>query len=286
MACRDPPAHEIAFWRLEAAWRQADRLGMLQPQDKETRVSRNLFSVPFGKSVAAFGMAAVLAGIAIAYSVGGSREQSFSTPVGGHESVTLVDGSQVELNTDTVLGIADGAHDRTVWLDKGEAYFQVRHDASRPFVVRIGSHRVTDIGTEFTVRRGDDNVEVMLLAGRASFETSNIWDKSKTTLLSSGDLAIANAQGLSVTRKSAKTFAHELAWRSGRLVFDHISLADAAAELNRYNRNRIVITDAAASAMTIDGTFPLDGVDKFAHAAKEVFGLHVEQLGDETVISR
>ena len=75
----------------------------------------------------------------------------FSTEVGGHETVTFSDGTRIELNTNTVLRARMTTAQRTVWLDKGEAYFQVKHDPAHPLTV-IAGHRVTDLGTEFLVR--------------------------------------------------------------------------------------------------------------------------------------
>ncbi|HEY5239044.1 MAG TPA: FecR domain-containing protein [Rhizomicrobium sp.] len=278
----ESPAHEIAYWRLEAAWKHADRLSALRrPGLKEFfRAGRRWISV-----AAILGLALIGAG-AVAFLQSGGRDQSFSTPIGGHESITLADGSQIELNTDTALRVADSAHQRLVWLDRGEAYFKIRHNAARPFVVRIGNHRVTDIGTAFTIRRDANQIEVSLLEGRARLETANLWEKSNVAILSSGDLAVAGTHGLSVTKKPLPMLARELAWRSGKLVFDHVTLADAAAQLNRYNHRQVVIVDPSVALLAIDGTFPVSGVSEFSHAAKEVFGLRVEQLGDETVISR
>jgi transmembrane sensor len=278
----ESPAHEIAYWRLEAAWKHADRLSALRrPGLKEFfRAGRRWISV-----AAILGLAIIGAG-AVAFLQSGGREQSFSTPVGGHESITLADGSQIELNTDTELRVAESAHQRLVWLDRGEAYFKIRHNAARPFVVRIGNHRVTDIGTAFTIRRDANQIEVSLLEGRARLETASLWDKSNAAILSSGDLAVAGTHGLSVMKKPLPMLARELAWRSGKLVFDHVTLADAAAQLNRYNHRQVIIADPSVAVLAIDGTFPVNGVGEFAHAAKEVFGLRVEQLGDETVISR
>ena len=70
------------------------------------------------------------------------------------------------------------------------------------------------------------------------------------------------------------------------ITFDHTTLADAASEFNRYNATKIIITDAAAGAITIDGTFPTNGVAAFAQAARDTFKLHARQTGGAIVISR
>ena len=60
---------------------------------------------------------------------------TYATAVGGHKTLTLGDGSEVELNTDTIVRMPKVAGQRQVILDKGEAYFQIKHDAENPFIV-------------------------------------------------------------------------------------------------------------------------------------------------------
>src|SRR6185437_1261440 len=79
-----------------------------------------------------------------------SQDQVFRTPLGGRETITLNDGSTIELNTDTVLRARIASDRRQLWLNKGEAFFKVRHDPRRPFEVMAGDHRITDIGTQST----------------------------------------------------------------------------------------------------------------------------------------
>ncbi|HEY5236887.1 MAG TPA: FecR domain-containing protein, partial [Rhizomicrobium sp.] len=199
--------------------------------------------------------------------------------------VRLADGSQVELNTDTVLRADVSADQRTVWLDRGEAFFQVRHDVAHPFVVMAGKQRVTDLGTKFLVRRDSTRFEVAVMEGRVRFDTLDSHAPQPATL-TPGDVAVASANAMLVTRQPAQKLASELGWRHGVLVFEHTTLADAAAEFNRYNSEKLVIADAAAGRRTIGATFRTGDVELFARAAQELLGLRVENRGSEIVISR
>jgi transmembrane sensor len=69
-------------------------------------------------------------------------------------------------------------------------------------------------------------------------------------------------------------------------VFNHTTLAEAAAEFNRYNARKIVVAGTRAASIAIDGTFPKDGVDAFAQAAREAFNLHAKETSSEIVLSR
>ena len=108
----------------------------------------------------------------------------------------------------------------------------------------------------------------------------------KPAVLLPGDVVVATANSILETKKSVQDLSDKLGWRQGMLVFHHTTLADAAAEFNRYNREKIVIGDTAIARLTINGTFPSRNVGDFTHLTQEVFGLHVEKQGDIAVLSR
>lgn len=278
-------AHRVAYWRLNAAWSRTKRLAALRlplSEQGESAASRRPWRI-FGRVAA--GIAVVISLVAGgAFLIAKPDTQAFATAVGGHKILKLADGSWIELNTDTQLRTSVNSHFRTVWLDRGEAYFQVRHDADHPFTVMVGDRRVTDLGTAFTVRRDSDDLKIAVVQGRVLFDTI---DRAKTpTLLAEGDIAIAHGNSLSVTKKDIRNLVNETAWRRGVLVFDRVTLAAAAAEFNRYNREQLVIVDDKAAHRTIGATFPIHDVDQFVDVTQEVLGLHVEKRGDRIVISR
>jgi transmembrane sensor len=204
--------------------------------------------------------------------------------VGGHEIIRLGDGSTVELNTDTSLRVAVNSDRRIVWLDKGEAYFQIRHDPVRPFIVMAGNRRVTDLGTKFVVRREPNRLQVAVVEGRVWLDATA--GKSQSALVSADQSAIATADAISVIRKPEAKLANRLGWRHGVLVFDNTTLAEAAAEFNRYNQRKLVVSDSVAAAQTIGGTFPKNDVHAFTRVTHEILGLHISNEGNEIFISR
>ncbi len=280
-------SHRVAYWRLRSAWERSEKLtalrgpafGRQQPPPAPAR----RFLPMLKMAAAGVALVAVL-GAGAAYFHQTPRGQTFSTPIGGREVLTLADGSQVELNTDTMLRTDIGRDRRTVYLEKGEAFFQVVHDEKRPFVVLAGDHRVTDLGTKFSVRRQPGRVEVTLVEGRAQFDSNA--PNGKPTVLIPGDILVATAKSTSLTRRPEQELERALSWRQGYIVFDHTTLADAAAQFNRYNTEKIAITDPKVARLTIDGTFPINGVHAFARVTNVVFKLHVERRDGETVLSR
>jgi transmembrane sensor len=179
----------------------------------------------------------------------------------------------------------DAGH-RFVSIDKGEAYFEITHDARRPFIVAAGDRRITVLGTKFVVREDPKRFKVSLLEGHVWFDANDRSAQARSFMLTPGDEVVATANSLFLQRKPVRQLQSQLGWRNGVLVFKYTSLGDAVAEINRYNRQKLIVADPAVARLTIVGTFPINDVGMFVRANRELFNLHVVQRGDETVISR
>jgi transmembrane sensor len=211
-------------------------------------------------------------------------DRTFSTPLGGRETVSFADGSKIELNTNTILRARMTTGERIVWLDRGEAYFQVRHDAAHPFTVIAGNRRITDLGTKFLVRQDVSGLEVALLEGKIRFGSSD--GAAHAAILAPGEVARVSGNALSIAPAPMQTLTDELSWRRGALVFKYRTLADVASEFNRYNAKKIIIADAVVGNLLIFGTFRTQDVDRFTRVTQKALGLNVRDEGDQIVISR
>lgn len=278
-------AHRLAYLRLFAAWQQADRLAALH----RPRLNRLMFmgrkAGPAALRLAAASAVVAAIGAVVLDMSAKPRTQTFETPVGGHETLKLADGSRIELNTNTKVRVSFSAGQRQVWLDRGEAYFDVEHNAARPFTVVTGNHRVVDLGTKFVIRAERDALRVSLLEGRARFETQSVWNQPQTVLLTPGDVVVATKASLSMERHPERLLNDDLGWRRGMLVFDRTPLADVVAQFNRYNTKQLSVSGAAAK-MKINGTFPATHIDDFLHLARAVLGLKVERQDDVMMLSQ
>ena len=274
-------AHRVAYLRLESTWARADRMAALRDADLDERPS--IWSRPFAR-IAAGAAAAALLGLGVAGVNLAIPGRAYSTDVGGHETVPLSDGTRVELNTDTRLRADIDAEHRDVWLERGEAYFEVAHDASRPFVVHAGQRKVTVLGTKFLVRRTGQGVEVAVVEGKVRVDPVR-QERAKPAVLTRGELAVAKGEATLVAVRSVEKVENELSWRQGMLVFDRSTLADAVAEFNRYNRKKLVIEGEDTADVRIGGSFEADNIDAFGRLLERAFGLSVEDRGGEIVIS-
>lgn len=275
-------AHRVAWLRTEYGWRKVGRLASLRSPNAPAAPERRPLT-SFWRPAAIAASLALAVGMGSLALTGGFLHKAYVTEVGGHATVPLADGTKIELNTDTKVRADLEKTQRTVWLDRGEAYFEVAHDASRPFVVYAGERKVTVLGTKFSVRRDHDRVIVAVADGRVRVE--EVKAKKPPTVVTRGDTVIAEPAAMLVTPKSIERVESELAWRRGLLEFDKSTLGDAAVEINRYNRKKLVVEDPQAAAIRITGSFEAENIDAFARLLRQAFGLNVQEEGDEIRIS-
>lgn len=189
----------------------------------------------------------------------------YSTPVGGQQTVTLEDGSQVTLSTDTEVRLTDWERRRALTVIKGEAFFQVAKNPERPFVVTAAGRTVTALGTAFDVRVEPGQWSVSLVEGKvrvASAQTS-IDMTPGHHLTQQGDAA------WSVERRNV---ADLTSWRDGSLVFENQPLASIVREMNRYSTQQVQIADPTLAATPLSGRFKTGDTAGFV-ATLEAYGM-------------
>ena len=279
------PNNLLAYWRMEAGWERAGLLTAIRPSklNRPDAKHRRSWGPWLGRLAAVVAVMGI--GVGGAYEYSRDKFVTYTTPVGGHRVVALADGSQIELNTDTAVRVDAAGSTRRVELVHGEAYFSVKHDSGRPFMVDAGDQRLVDLGTKFLVRRTPKEIRIGLFEGSVRLETPGLLSSSPVAVLTTGDVAVATPGKVLITRDATRQLNADAGWRSGRLIFDHATLADAAAEFNRYNEVKLVIADAHVGAMKFSSAFPTNGVEAFVRVAQKSFGLHAERRNDEIIIS-
>jgi len=283
----ESPAHRLAYWRVKGAWDHANRLSAIRSQSRTQALTnsrgKRFF---FRRFLAGLVVVAVIGAAAAFFLSPNSSDEKYSTALGARKTITLRDGSQIELNTASAIRIIENGQERKALLERGEAYFQIRHDAVHPFVVQVGDHRIVDLGTKFSIREHAGQVEVALVEGRARVEAASTQIPALAATLMPGELAVVGANSIVVTRKSTQAIVDELGWRRGLLVFRRTPLAEAVAEFNRYNSHKVFIADGSVAQFQIGGTFQANNPEVFARVAQDILGLHAENRGDVIVISR
>ena len=277
--------NRVAYLRLKAAWHRADRLSALKSPVATSIDQAGLAIRPRLLSGIAAALLLLAGGCGWLLWHGKSEQQVFATAVGKVQAVRLADGSRIELNTDTRVHTEITAARRVVTLDSGEAYFDVVHDAARPFVVYAGNRRITDLGTKFSVFRNGDDVRVTVEECRVKVDVLGRPAVDAPVVAEAGRTVMTKGNETLVFSKPDGDSSSDLAWRSGMLVFNQETLAEAAEQFNRYN-NRKILVEGSARRIRIGGSFRADNVDVFVLLLHRGFGLSIDDQGKRIVVSR
>jgi transmembrane sensor len=193
-----------------------------------------------------------------------AQRENIATPVAQRQSLTLADGTRVELNALTSLQVEIDGKGRRVRLASGEAFFAVHKDSTRLFTVETpaGSVRVT--GTQFDVRTETATaLEVTVLEGSVQARPGKPGGADRPPVaLAAGDRLSARDGEASVQTLSAGAIDDALAWRQGQIVFKDVPLREALARFGRYHGRSITATPEAAG-LGVGGRFSLDDLDGF-----------------------
>lgn len=276
------PLHLGAYGRAEAVLARLERLNpnsALTLVGKGNSIQRR--TVLFGTAAAA--SLAIVAGTVIS-GLTQSEKKSVSTAVGQIKRIILDDGSVVLMNTDTSIHIAYTAAERRIFLEKGEAIFEVAKNRARPFIVTAGDAEIKAVGTSFSVLRLPSRaIEVLVQEGVVELQrqlgSSEIPVRAGRNIKA---ILVKDAPILT-TSIPQKTLTQDLEWRKGRIVFENQTLERAAVEYSRYSNVRISI-DPSASQRTVTGLFSSNDPVGFARTAAGLLNLQVEVHRDEVRI--
>ncbi|MCJ8209761.1 FecR domain-containing protein [Mucilaginibacter sp. RS28] len=160
-----------------------------------------------------------------------------TTPLGGQFQVVLSDGSRVWLNAESSIRYPNlfAGDERAVEIT-GEAYFEVSHNASKPFRVHIikANHTpggtVEVLGTHFNINAYDDeaNVRTTLLQGRVRVQQNNL-----SAILAPGQQSVLDAALSKLTVSKADT-DQVIAWKKGYFQFEHADIKQVMRQLSRW----------------------------------------------------
>lgn len=278
---RRDPANAAAFDRVKRGW---DAAGSLAKRPAIAALTETALAKYPAKPETSrqpgtsrrFVLAPLALGLASVVVAGGvffgwrAQEPTFATKVGGQRLEVLADGSRVRLNTDTKVKVEFRERERRVVLDQGQAFFDVAHDASRPFFVVSDGVSVRALGTRFDVRRDGKTVRVTLVQGRVQVRGAD----GGLAELAPGEAVVADR--LSVSRPTVVNASAVASWTTGRLTFSGVRLRDAVAEVNRYSSRKVVLdAPEAVAGELVSGQFVAGDVDSFVAGAQSLYGLKV-----------
>lgn len=187
--------------------------------------------------------------------------------------VVLQDGSEVTLAPDSAIAVSYEPAGRQVRLLAGEAFFEVRPDASRPFRVLADTVETTVVGTSFDVRLSADGVVISVEHGIVRVGPASA--AARDELRAGQALRVASDGETSRQAASPGTVA---AWRDGQLVAQNVPLRDAVDQLRRYFAGTIVLASTSLGDRRITGAYNLADPEDALRAIAQAHGGKVRRI--------
>lgn len=205
--------------------------------------------------------------------------QTLVTGPGERRTIILADSTEVVLGVASRLEVATGygGDSRALTLE-GEALFRVRHDAARPFVVRVGGAITEDLGTVFSIRSygAADTVRVVVTEGSVALRTSGA--ATGGAIVRAGERAVL-APGGTATVSPALNTESDLAWTRGEIVFEDASLSQVAEVLSRWYDVSVMLGDSELASRRLTTTFSGDSLSHVLRVIELTVGVRVERSG-------
>lgn len=280
--------HEAAYEREAVAWARLERVRALRPGLQRPDVDL-LAPAPrprlpaLARSPWARGLAASAAmALIVAGSLSFGTSTAYATAIGERRIVVLGDNSRIELNTNSKVVVRFKRGVREVRLIKGEALFDAAPDA-RPFVVKAADAVIAaDGSTEVAVRLRSDGAAVTVKKGAVDVDPVRAEPKDDMRL-TAGVAAIYDSKGSRSRPVSGAEIDRSLAWRQGAIALNGQSLAQAAAEFNRYNRRQIRIADPSIADLRLAGYFQTTEPSSFVAAVTSAFPVRASESEDGAI---
>lgn len=298
------PVHAEAFAKLAGVWGEVGAmkgLAELTPLEAPQAVRRAPVShrprVHRSWSRRPWAMAAALL-VAVAGAVLGivklSAPERIETQLAEVREVKLPDGSTVTLGGKSRLDVDFSDERRYVVLASGEAFFDVAHDTSRPFIVAAGNTRVRVVGTRFDVRRGPTDTSVSVVEGIVAV-SENV--DTTPEPIARGTLTAGQRIQVATRSNSARNDTYQSgspiatvpaervgAWRYGRLEYEDRRLSEMLADVQRYYQPGMELASPELGELLVTAAFRIDEVPQIAMALEQVLPIKSVQRADGHIV--
>jgi transmembrane sensor len=290
----------------DASTAMSNTLSELAPGTLDVRQSRPGKSSPHwfrvAASIAAVGL---IVGTTLWYQ--NFRMPIYATTFGEQRSITLTDGSVIDINSRSKIRIRYSAQERDVDLLEGQALFHVAKNPGRPFLVSTATTQVRAVGTEFDVYQKQSGTVISVVEGRvavqlrsptASNETADLpqvtaahQDEAGARKSDSRPIFLAAGEQVLVTTTAMQRAAHPniaiaTSWTQRQLEFESASLSEVAEEFNRYNERQLVIEDPTLYDFHISGVFSSSDPGSLVRFLRERPGVQVTETASEIRVSK
>jgi len=293
-------ANKKIFDEYEKAWKDAEHVKtyLIINTDDEWKKFQSILkekNIPFSEKkpavrsflyysarVAAVMIIGILTGLGIYFLTDKMNKVQLITQAGSKE-VQLNDGSVVTLNANTKLKypLHFRGRSRKVTL-RGEAYFSVHPDQTKPFIIDMGDAKVEVVGTSFNIKAygKSNNIEVTVNSGTVVFSGSD----NEKIILKAGEKGIYFKNLNQLTKLNNDNFNY-LSWKTKKLIFQNNSLSDIVNTLNDVYHANIVLSDEHLIKCRVTSSFDNQTLDEVLSVLKATLDLKICKTESSILIS-
>lgn len=212
----------------------------------------------------------------------------YATQFGETRSITLPDGTEVMLNANSALRVAEYPPEdsiREVWLE-GEAFFSVRHTPDhRKFIVNT-SHglRIEVLGTQFNVNSREEKATVVLNSGKVKVQAPTA-EKQSQWVMEPGELVEYKPEKQQIDQKAVDTTLYT-SWRKNLLLFKDTPLEEIARLIGDNYGYEVKFGEESLAHLQFTGSVPADQPELLLTTLAKSFGLRVSQNKKQITIDR
>lgn len=210
---------------------------------------------------------------------------TLTVPYGRQFSITLSDGTKVDLNAGTSIKFPVKfikGQNRNVFIEYGEAFFDVAKDAEHPFVVNNKTMDIRVLGTQFNVSAypEDEQVSTVLVEGSVQLTDQSQADK---TLLQPGYKSEWSDATGSFEVSEADIELHT-GWRTGKIILKSMAFNQMIKKLERHYDVKIDSKDQQLNNEVITATFDEENIEEVLELINEIHPISYEIQGREIKI--
>ena len=206
-------------------------------------------------------------------------EAVYRAPATQHRTVDLADRSALVLGADSVVAVRYTRASRLLSIERGEAYFEVMHNAERPFIVQAGNVRITAVGTQFNVLRDVDQIVVTVTEGVVEVRQALGAVNSTPLRVSVGERlvlpVVQHAHGVAAGAPDSGS-----TWHNGQIEFINAPLSQVLGMIDRYAPQHLVIEDPRVADLTYSGTVLREHIDEWIASLPRIYAIRTLPLDD------
>lgn len=301
--------HGLILIKMGETWDKAEvlsKLADLFPKPVEHRTSHSWTMPAMAASIAAlalsiwFGLSTFSPLTAPAELAVSNLEGLYKTAIGEHISVSLPDGTELNLNTNTTVRVNYSDLQRVLILEQGELHVDVAHDVNRPLSVLAGGQIVQAVGTAFNIElSADQKVDLVVTEGRvlvgkrenivlSSVDREPVVMPATSFSVSQGERILLGELALELEEDvetiDPADIEVQLSWQSGNLVFRGEPLVQAIEEISRYTEIKFEFLDENLKQVQVAGLFQTGDVDGLLVALSDNFNIHSQRIDQRVLL--